>query len=127
MIYDMTTLLLNELFHLFVWRGQWFYSRDNILCLRSEMRAAPCDVEMARADHCPDHTWPLGTVGPRGGKPGPYIRCHVAAERSLWRLFGSLPVKMLSKEFEEGLQKKKHKIGEIFLLNKSIKPLIRRD
>ena len=76
--------------------------------------AAPCDVMMARSDHCPDHTWPLGTVGPRGGETGPYIRCHVAAERSLWRLFGSLPVKMLSKEFEEGLQKKKHKIGEIF-------------
>ena len=81
-IYDMTTLL-NELFHLFVWPGSvvlqpWQHSVSEIWD-----EAAPCDVEMARADHCPDHTWPPGTQGPRGGEPGPYIRCHVAPEEPL--------------------------------------------
>ena len=60
-------------------RGQWFYSRDNIL----RSGAAPCG----------DHTLPPGTPDSGGGETGSYINCDV-----MWQIkrdppelnFGSL-------------------------------------
>lgn len=60
-------------------RGQWFYSRDNIL----RSGAAPC------GDHT-SHTWPPGTPGSGGGETGPYINCDV-----MWQIIKRDPVAQL--------------------------------